>query len=86
MRSNIDPTSLEVMGASMGDWVEDLEATEAGELSWLDVTITSAWVNHDVQNDVQNTDDSNESTDNRSSDLMKGLDGDDDLYQPTYFF
>ncbi|KAG5237939.1 DNA binding protein [Salix suchowensis] len=82
MRSNIDPTSLEVMGASMGDWVEDLEATEAEELSWLDVTITSERINHDVQN----TDDSNESTDNRSSDLTKGLDGDDDLYQPTYFF
>ncbi|KAJ6311269.1 hypothetical protein OIU77_013107 [Salix suchowensis] len=82
MRSNIDPTSLEVMGASMGDWVEDLEATEAEESSWLDVTITSERINHDVQN----TDDSNESTDNRSSDLTKGLDGDDDLYQPTYFF
>ncbi|KAJ6720046.1 hypothetical protein OIU85_023285 [Salix viminalis] len=41
MRNNIDPTSLEVMGASVGDWVEDLEATEAEELSWLDVTITS---------------------------------------------
>jgi len=67
---------LEAMGANMGDYVEDLEATEAEELSWLDVTITSEQVNHDVQN----TDDSSESTDNRSSDLTKGLDGDDDLY------
>ena len=57
--------------------MQDLEATEAEELSWLDVTITSEQVNRDVQN----TDDSNESsTDNRSSDLAKGLDGDDDLY------
>jgi hypothetical protein len=47
------------------------------DLSWMDVTVTTEEVNHEVQN----TDDSNsnESTDDRSSDLTKGLDGDDDL-------
>ncbi|KAG6765014.1 hypothetical protein POTOM_029028 [Populus tomentosa] len=73
MRNNIDPTCLEAMDANMGDWVEDLEE----DLSWMDVTVTTEEVNHEVQN----TDDSNsnESTDDRSSDLTKGLDGDDDL-------
>nr|TKR66453.1 uncharacterized protein D5086_0000311430 [Populus alba] len=63
----------EAMDANMGDWVEDLEE----DLSWMDVTVTTEEVNHEVQN----TDDSNsnESTDDRSSDLTKGLDGDDDL-------
>ncbi|KAJ6727528.1 hypothetical protein OIU79_005417 [Salix purpurea] len=73
MRNNIDPTCLEAMDASMGDWVEDLEE----DLSWLDETVTTEQENHGIQN----TDDSNsnESTDDRSSDLTKGLDGDDDL-------
>ncbi|KAJ6428681.1 hypothetical protein OIU84_020365 [Salix udensis] len=73
MRNNIDPTCLEATDANMGDWVEDLEE----DLSWLDETVTTEQVNHGIQN----TDDSNsnESTDDRSSDLTKGLDGDDDL-------
>ncbi|KAJ6323240.1 hypothetical protein OIU77_012965 [Salix suchowensis] len=73
MRNNIDPTCLEAMDANMGDWVEDLEE----DLSWLDETVTNEQVNHGIQN--TNDSNSNESTDDRSSDLTKGLDGDDDL-------
>lgn len=77
MRGGLDPICLEAMDTSMGDWVEDLGAMEGEDLSWIDVTIHTErnFVNHEVHN----TDDSLDSTDDRSSGATKGLDGDDDL-------
>ncbi|XP_015584619.1 uncharacterized protein LOC8289331 isoform X2 [Ricinus communis] len=76
-RGTLDPICLEAMDAYMGDWVEDLATMEGENISWMDVTVPRERTF--VMHDSHQADDSNDSTDDRSSEVTKGMDGDDDL-------
>ncbi|KAK4836636.1 hypothetical protein QYF36_025628 [Acer negundo] len=76
-KGTLDPICLEAMDANIGDWVEDMGSMEGEDLSWMDVSVPSerTFFSHEVQN----MDDSVDSTENRSSNATKGIDGSDDL-------
>ncbi|KDP27070.1 hypothetical protein JCGZ_22067 [Jatropha curcas] len=69
-RGTLDSVCLEAVDVNMADWVEDLGTMEGEDLSWMDVTVPHERACGIRQgNDM---DDSNDSTDDRSSDLTKG--------------
>lgn len=76
-RGTLDPICLEAVDANIGDWVEDVGSMESEDLSWMDVTIPSerTFVSHEVQN----MDDSVDSSDDRNSDVTKGTGRSDGL-------
>ncbi|KAJ4720490.1 HAT transposon superfamily [Melia azedarach] len=73
----LDPICLEAVDANIGDWVEDMGSMEGEDLSWMDVTVPSerTFISHELQN----MDDSVDSSDDRNSEVTKGINGSDDL-------
>ncbi|XP_065869956.1 uncharacterized protein [Euphorbia lathyris] len=76
-KGTFDPICLEAKDANMGDWVEDSGA-EGEDLSWMDVTVPREKTF--LVQEVHHADDSNESTsEDRNSEVTRGIAGDDDL-------
>lgn len=77
-RGTFDPLCLEAIDANMGDWVEDPGVLEGEDVSWIDVTVPSE-PTFEIHK-VKDLDDCNDdSTDDRGSDDMRGMDENDDL-------
>ncbi|XP_038690022.1 uncharacterized protein LOC119988871 isoform X2 [Tripterygium wilfordii] len=77
-RETCDPICLEAADAGIGDWVEDFRAdTEDEHPSSLGVMAPGD--RNLLSQEMLNSDDSNCSTDDRSSDVTKGIDDNDDL-------
>lgn len=76
-KSKLDPVCLEAIDANMEDWVEDLGAMDGEEPSWMAITISSERML--ANREIQNMDDSNDSADDESCDITKGIDGNNDL-------
>jgi hypothetical protein len=76
-RGTIDPLCLEAIDANMGDWVEDPGVLEGEDVSWIDVTVPSEPTF--MSDKVKDLDDCSDSTDDRGSDDMRGMDENDDL-------
>ncbi|KAL5800550.1 hypothetical protein ACOSQ3_033630 [Xanthoceras sorbifolium] len=76
-KGTLDPICLEAMDTNIGDWVEDMGSVEGEDLSWMDVSGPSerTFFSHEVQN----MDDSVDSTEDRSRNATKGIDGSDDI-------
>ncbi|KAK3228588.1 hypothetical protein Dsin_000469 [Dipteronia sinensis] len=68
-KGTLDPICLEAMNANIGDWVEDMGSLEGEDLSWMDVSVPSERTF--FSQEVQNMDDSVDSTEDRSSNVTK---------------
>ncbi|GLT50014.1 hypothetical protein SLA2020_235290 [Shorea laevis] len=76
-KSKLDPVCLEAIDANMEDWIEDLGAVDGEEPSWMAITISSERML--ANREILNMDDSNDSADDESCDITKGIDGNNHL-------